>query len=242
VKTFLGAAVKNGFKSVGVITTDDASGIAINGAISGAAKGLGLLVTSELIANTATDATVQVEALQAANVGMIYDGIIGTGGAVPLRAAKQLGMTTPIVVNAGDVYGTFLAAAKGSILGSIYGAPPSNLAVPALLNHAQYLSFQSFDKRYKKVTGKLMNLATTNFIGVTQASTAAEILLNVGATPSLARAENYLLTQRIPGILGVRFTASPQVVADPVGLAEASSTALVWGACKNSAVLQCPTA
>ncbi len=242
VRTFLGAAVSNHINAIGLITTDDASGVAIQGAVHGAAAHFGLSVTGELIAPDTTDATVQVEQLAAAHVGMIYDGVVGLTGTVVLKAIKEVGLRLPVVVNAGDVYPSFLAAASGSVPGRIYGAPPSNLAVPGLLNTGQHGAFVRFEALYKKVTGSAMNLVTTNFIGVVQASTAAQILLGLkGNSAPLARTEKYLLSRSIGGVIPIRFaTSGPQVVVQVVGLAEATGSSKLWSACVSSSLLRCP--
>lgn len=241
VKTFLTTAKINKITSLGLVTTDDASGIAITKAVDGAAGHLGLAVTSQLIADDATDATVQVQKLLSARVGMIYDGVVGAEGVLVLKAAKALGVKVPIVVNAGDVYPSFLAAAAGSIPGQIYGAPPANLAVPGLLQGSEATALQTFEKQYKKALGKPMNLATTNFIGVVQGSNAANILLALGPNPSLSATESYLRKHKVGGVLPLQFPAAGlQVVSQTVGLAEAHADSRLWGACATSAVLTCP--
>lgn len=241
VKTFLKTAKLNGIKSLGLVTTDDASGIAISKAVGGAAAGLGLKVSRQLIAADATDATVQVQKLVSARAGMIYDGVVGAEGVVVLKAVKALGLTLPIVVNAGDVYPAFLAAAKGSIPDRIYGAPPSNLAVTSLLTGSEHSAFETFEKQYKKALGKPMDLTTTNFIGVAQASNAANILLKLGAGPALPKVESFLRSHAVGGVVPLQFPAAGlQVVNQSVGLAEAKAGSQLWGACVTSAVLRCP--
>ncbi len=241
VKTFLGAAKLNKITSVGLVTTDDASGIAIIKAVGGAAGRLGLKVSSQLIADDATDATVQVQKLMAAKVGMIYDGVVGAEGVLVLKAVKALGVKLPVVVNAGDVYPAFLAAAAGSIPGQIYGAPPANLAVTDLLEGSEVAALQSFEKQYQKALGKPMNLATTNFIGVVQGSNAAHILLALGRNPSLSATESYLRSHVVGGVVPLQFPATGlQVVTQPVGLAEAEAGSQLWGGCVTSAILRCP--
>lgn len=241
VRTFLGTAKLNGIKSVGLLTTDDASGIAISNAVGGAAGRLGLKVSKQLIAPDATDATVQVQKLLSAKAGMIYDGVVGSEGVVGLKALKALGVTAPIVVNAGDVYPSFLTAAAGSIPGQIYGAPPSNYAVADLLKGADHAALQTFENQYQKALHKPMDLTMTNFIGVVQASNAANILLELGPDPALSKVESFLRSHTVGGVAPLRFPASGlQVVGQQVGLAEAKPGSKQWGACVTSAVLRCP--
>lgn len=239
VASFLKAAVASGVKSLGLVVTDTAEGTAISHGVGAAASHFGVSVTTEKISPTTQDATVQVEQLHAANVGMIYVGIVGLTAAVVLRAIDSLGLSVPVVVNGGDVYPSFLSATNGQMPATIYGAPPTNTVVPGLLTKSQSKAFATFKAAYKKVYHKDFSVVTTSFTGAAEASNVAEILLHLNGGGSLSQTEKYMLTHVVGGLVPLKFTKNPQDAIAPIGLAEAKRGAKTWSPCVTSSLLHC---
>lgn len=241
LKTFLAAGVASGKHSLGLIVTDDASGVGISKAINAVAGALKVTVDTKTIPSDATDATVQVEQLEADKVDMIFDGGVGTAGIGILRSIKQLGLTNvPVGVEAGNVEDEFLTAASGAIPGQIYGPPNSEFSFPVLLSGQNAKAAATFEAQFKKVTGHAMNTATSSVFGALLVDWAAHLLAGAGSNPSLSAAQSYLRKHALPGFTPLRFPATgTQDAAQALVLAEAKAGAKVWTPCIPGGPIKC---
>lgn len=244
LKTFIAAGVASGRRSLGLIVTDDASGVGITKGIEGVAAGLGVKVFTKAIPSDATDATVQVEQLEADRVGMIFDGGVGTAGIGILRSIKQLGLTSmPVGVEAGNVQDEFLTAAEGTIPGQIYGPPNSEFSFPVLLSGQDAKAAAAFEAQFKSVTGHAMDTSTSSLFGALLIDWAAHLLAGAGSDPSLSDAQAYLRSHALSGFAPLRFPATgPQDSAQSLILAEAQNGAKAWTTCIPGGPLMCPQA
>ncbi len=244
LKIFIAAGVASGRRSLGLIVTDDASGVGITKGIEAVAAGLGVKVVTETIPSDATDATVQVEQLEADRVGMIFDGGVGTAGIGILRSIKQLGLTgMPVGVEAGNVEDEFLTAAEGTIPGQIYGPPNSEFSFPVLLSGQDAKAAAAFEAQFKSVTGHAMDTSTSSLFGALLVDWAAHLLVGAGSNPSLSAAQSYLRSHALSGFAPLRFPATgPQDSAQSLILAEAQNGAQAWTACIPGGPLTCPPA
>lgn len=234
-------AKASGIKSVGVITTDDASGQAISGIAAGIAKNLGITISSEQISTSTTDATAPVQQVLGNGVGMIYDGIVGPTAAAVLSAMQTLNTKVPVAVNAADVNSNFLSVANGKRPTVIYGAPDSNLEVPALLTGSIKTSITKFLSQYKKVSKKSLNLNTADLSGAVIAAAAGTLMSKLGAQPSATAVKSALNGKSAPGVIPLAFPGSGlQIVSNlPISMASAGAGATSWGICPKGGALTC---
>lgn len=241
IKAIFSAAKSKGISSVGVVTTDDASGQAIEGVVDGIGSGMGLAVKTEHVQASTVDASVPVSKLLQSDVGLIYAGIPGTGAVAVLRAMQTLRTDVPVAVNAADVNSRFLAAAAGKRPDLIYGAPYSNLEVIPLLKGDTRDAIRGFIKDYEKVAGHPLDLKQTDLAGAVLTSAAANVLLALGDDPSADDVTSYLHSKTVPGLVPLRWPAGgPQVVGNlAVSLAAAGAGSDSWGACPSSGPLPC---
>lgn len=241
IKAIFSAAKARGISSVGVVTTDDASGQAIEGVVNGIGSALGITVRTEHVQASTVDATVPVSKLLQSHVGLVYAGIPGTGAVAVLSAMQTLHTDVPVAVNAADVNARFLAAAAGKRPDVVYGAPYSNLEVIPLLKGATRDAIQGFTKDYRKVAARPLDLKQTDLAGAVVASAAANALLALGDDPSADDVKSYLRSKTVPGLVALRWPANgPQVVNNlAVSIAAAKAASDSWGACPSSGALQC---
>ncbi len=241
VTAFLAPGKKQGITTVGAVVTDDASGIGITKALQAAAAPLGMTVDVEQMADGSTSATVQVEQLEADHVGMIFDGGVGANGIIILSSIKALGLDNiPVGIEAGNVENIFLAAARSSIPGQIYGAPPSLFVFPSTLSGRAAKAAQAFEAAYKRVTGQHLDTNTDTVFGAGLINSAAQLLADVGAKPSLSTAEGYLHSHVIGGIQQLRYSATgtQDNYNVPIGLLETKANGH-WTTCQKGGPLHC---
>lgn len=240
IATILQAAKANHITNVGVVTDNSASGTFEVGAFTKTAPTYGVTFEDQILPTGSVDATTQVSKLKADHIGMLYIGTLGTAADVVVEAAKTEGLAVPMMVNAGNVNDEFLSSIANTMPSQIYGAPFSDFEVPSLLTGATKASVDSFLARYQKVTGKAWNLSKQDLAVPITAQAAADVLVALGAHPSLQAAEHYILTHPLAGIATIQFPSTGvQDATLPIRLAEATKTSSSWGACTPSQLLTC---
>lgn len=232
---------KNGITNIGVLTTSDATGQAVSGIFNSAAPKLGVKVEIQEIATSAVDATVQISQLQADHAQALYVGTLGEPAVAAMQAAHTLNWSGPIFVLPADVTQTFIQTVKASMPAKLYGQPPSDYQLIPVLTGSNLTKFDQLEASYKKVTGKTWDTNTQAPITAFLGSLAGTVMQHLGADPTLAQAEPFLLHGTVTTPLGPIAFPSPKFQDGnlPATIGEATASPMQWGPCTSSTTLKC---
>jgi ABC-type branched-subunit amino acid transport system substrate-binding protein len=237
----LKTAKANGIDTMGVITTDNTTGVSLGKTLDVEAPKAGVTVSTELMSLTATDATVQLSKLKAKNVGSLYIGMLGAPAIAAMNAVATLGFDGPIFVLAANVQPHFLVSIKQSLPSAIYGVPPDVYQTPNLLTGTAKTGIDQLKADYAKASGQQWNDDKLSLVTPFIAEVAMELMDQLGAKPALKDGAKYLTTKKIDTAMGSISFPDPheQDGALPAKMAMATADNPTWVACVTTAHLKC---
>lgn len=234
-------AKASGINTMGVITTDNTTGIILGKVLSAQSKNAGVDVTTQLMSLTATDATVQLSKLKAKHVGSLYIGMLGAPAIAVMNAVSALGFDGPIFVLAANVQPHFLGSVKQAMPSAIYGVPPDVYQTPALLTGTAKSGIDQLEADYQKASERSWNADKLSLVTPFIAEVSMEVMDQLGPKPTLSDATHYLTTKTVETALGPISFKNPAVQDGnlPTALAMATKATLKWMPCSSSARLSC---
>ncbi len=231
----------SGIDTMGVITTDNTTGISLGKTLDAEAPKAGVKVSTELMSLKATDATVQLSKLKAAKVGSLYIGMLGAPAIAAMHAVATLGFSGPIFVLAANVQPHFLVSIKQAMPPAMYGVPPDVYQTPMLLTGTAKAGVEKLKADYAKAAGQDWNDDKLSLVTPFIAEVAMNVMDQLGPSPTLKQASRLLTTKTLDTALGSISFSDPNVQDGnlPAALAMATSAQPVWVACASSSLLTC---